>query len=107
MTVDRSIPPVSMHSVWLAARMARGQASSRVERTPLGVNMPGATSPVTTYRSSRTPVEGDGRAVDQRLAPVPDGRVGHGGGHLALRGIWSRPPIITTTMMMTPRATSA
>src|SRR5215213_6081924 len=50
------MPPVSMHRVWLAARMARGQASSRVERTPLKVNMPGAWVAVTTYSTTRTPV---------------------------------------------------
>ena len=55
MTVERSMPPVSMHSVWLAARMASGQASSSVDRTPLALNRPGSTSPVTTYRTSRTP----------------------------------------------------
>ena len=38
MAIDRSMPPVSMHSVWLAAKMASGQASSRIERTPAVVS---------------------------------------------------------------------
>ena len=28
------MPPVSMQSVWLAAKIASGHASSRIERTP-------------------------------------------------------------------------
>ncbi len=38
MAIDRSMPPVSMHSVWLAAKIASGQASSRIERTPAAVS---------------------------------------------------------------------
>ena len=34
MAIDRSMPPVSMHSVWLAAKMASGQASRRIDRMP-------------------------------------------------------------------------
>ena len=38
MAIDRSMPPVSMHSVWLAANTASGHASSRIERTPVAVS---------------------------------------------------------------------
>ena len=34
MAIDRSMPPVSMHSVWDAANTASGHDSSRIERTP-------------------------------------------------------------------------
>ena len=34
MAIDRSIPPVSMHSVWLAAKIASGHDSRRIERIP-------------------------------------------------------------------------
>ena len=34
MATDRSMPPVNMHNVWLAAKIANGQASRRIERTP-------------------------------------------------------------------------
>ena len=38
MAIDRSIPPVSMHSVWLAAKIASGHDSSRIDRTPAAVS---------------------------------------------------------------------
>ena len=38
MAIDRSMPPVSMHSVWEAAKTASGHDSSRIERTPATVS---------------------------------------------------------------------
>ncbi len=38
MAIDRSIPPVSMHRVWLAAKIASGHDSSKIERTPGAVS---------------------------------------------------------------------
>ena len=38
MAIDRSIPPVSMHTVWLAANTASGHDSSRMERIPFAVS---------------------------------------------------------------------
>ena len=102
------MPPVSMHSVWLAARMASGQASSSVARTPLALNRPGATSPVTTYRTTRTPPRTmAGRSTSAWRHWVMAGSAVADSHRSRFLRTWSRPPIMTTTMMMTPRATSA
>jgi hypothetical protein len=114
---DRSIPPVSMHSVWLAAKIASGQASSRIERTPPTVNRLGSNAPVTRYSTTSSPVSAiTGRSasrVPTRLRGAGRGRGrrhrgrGRGQRHVVLRLSWIRPPTSTTPMRITPRATSA
>ena len=60
---DRSIPPVSMVSVWHAAMMARGIANRSVLDTQLGVTMPGCTICRTrTSTASRTNSATSGRS---------------------------------------------
>ena len=44
--IDRSMPAVSMHRVWLAAKMANGQASNRIDRTPRTVKRLSSCRPV-------------------------------------------------------------
>ena len=72
MPTDRSMPPVSMVSVWQAARMASGMAARTVTPTQTSSTVPGwMSSRPTTSRISR-PVNGtSGRSrKSRRHAPI-------------------------------------
>ena len=114
---DRSIPPVSMHSVWLAAKMARGQASSRIERSPPTVNRLGSWMPVTRYSTTSSPVS----AITGRSASrVPTRERGPAVGSVGGAGAAAGDSVMSSSvsagsgrrparrpMRITPRATSA
>ena len=53
---DRSMPPVSIASVWQPARIARGIAARMREADPGGLTVPG-------WTSSRTPMRMTSRTV--------------------------------------------
>src|SRR5690242_12856607 len=55
---DRSIPPVSIVSVWQAARIARGTALRTITPAQLGVTIPGEAIPMTITRIARRPLSG-------------------------------------------------
>ncbi len=55
---DRSMPPVSIASVWAAPRIASGTAARIVEPTQLWVTTPGWASCIRTTSSTRSAVSG-------------------------------------------------
>ena len=66
MPTERSMPPVSIVSVWAAARMASGMANLMVLLTQRSLTMPGCRiSSTTTSASSRT-MQRDERLVAQQ-----------------------------------------
>ena len=72
---DRSMPPVSIVSVWQPARIASGTAARMIAPTQLGVTMPGRTSSLTTTRTPSRPISGMiGRSRNRRRKLDADSR---------------------------------
>ena len=55
---ERSMPPVSIVSVWHPARIARSTAARRMTLTHSGLTMPGRTRSLMTTRTARRPSSG-------------------------------------------------
>jgi hypothetical protein len=72
---DRSIPPVSIVSVWQPARIASGMAVLMITLAQDGETMPGDARPITRTRiASRTSRGTTGRSRNTApMAPMPDG----------------------------------
>ena len=103
------MPPVSIASVWQAARIANGIAARRANPAHVGPTVPGWTSSSTPIRTTRSAVSGiSGRSLNKptqaRDRPSgPANRGGTGAGrHRRVRRIVSRLPTRTTLMRMTP-----
>ncbi len=78
---DRSMPPVSIVSVWQPARIASGTAARVIVPIHWVVTMPGRTSSLTTTRMPRSTSSGTmGRSRKRRRQPLA---VSHG---LRVRG---------------------
>ena len=55
---ERSMPPVSMVSVWQPARIARGTEARRITPAHWGLTMPGSASSMTATRTTSSPISG-------------------------------------------------
>ena len=67
---ERSMPPVSIVSVWQPARIASGTAARRMTPTHSGPTMPGRTRSLTTTRTASRPSSGIDRPVAEQRAPA-------------------------------------
>jgi hypothetical protein len=90
---DRSMPPVSMVSVWQAARIASGMANFTVVPIHVGFTVPGWTTWRSTTRQSNSPRRG------------MMGWSRTSGSHAFLRRIATTAPTITTTTITNPSIT--
>ena len=105
---DRSMPPVSMVSVWQAARIASGMAKRMVVLAQCRADRPGTRrpggSPPAPAAGRCSGMIGRSRSMRrQSMRPVAPRGGGRGGGHIGrFRRRVRYAPIMTTTTMITP-----